>query len=305
MYNSIFSISKRSINTLLSIQSKQFARNIIKPINQNNNFKKPFNPQLSKYKLDPELSQEQIKETKNSIPGYLKKEFNNTLQTKPILDKFSFASDKFKTSENKSRKEEKYLKKQLQPGKKTKIEKTPFQKKPKKQVLLKEKRERKNVNFEQRKYELLSKSDKLLLNNTDWSINRNNLEYIGIERKKISNELVLAKTKRKEVTNRVFNPEDFEKEFSIEERLSKRLSKMGVCSRRHAEKMISLGLIKVDGKVADSNLPVNAESDIRVFTKNGYIVPVKEGVKCWVFYKPQGYVCTAKDVRVSTDNIYD
>jgi ribosomal protein S4 len=38
------------------------------------------------------------------------------------------------------------------------------------------------------------------------------------------------------------------KDFSQTERLSKRLSRMGVASRRMAEKMIDQGMVKVDGK---------------------------------------------------------
>ena len=38
-------------------------------------------------------------------------------------------------------------------------------------------------------------------------------------------------------------------EFSKAERLSKRLSRMGVCSRRMAEKLIEQGMVKVDKKV--------------------------------------------------------
>ena len=47
------------------------------------------------------------------------------------------------------------------------------------------------------------------------------------------------------------------KDFEKTERLSKRLARMGVASRRMAEKMIAQGMIQVDGKVVDSNVPVN------------------------------------------------
>lgn len=47
-------------------------------------------------------------------------------------------------------------------------------------------------------------------------------------------------------------------EFSKAERLSKRLARMGVCSRRTAEKLIERGMVKVDNKVVDSNVPVTS-----------------------------------------------
>lgn len=47
------------------------------------------------------------------------------------------------------------------------------------------------------------------------------------------------------------------KDFEKTERLSKRLARMGVASRRMAEKLIAQGMIQVDGKIVDSNVPVN------------------------------------------------
>jgi 23S rRNA pseudouridine2605 synthase len=41
------------------------------------------------------------------------------------------------------------------------------------------------------------------------------------------------------------------------ERLSKRLSRLGICSRREAEKLIEQGMIKVDGKVISNNVGIN------------------------------------------------
>ena len=57
-------------------------------------------------------------------------------------------------------------------------------------------------------------------------------------------------------------------------------------------------MIKVDGKCVDSNVPVNIDSNIQIFTKHGYQTPQKENQRIWVFYKPQGFVCTSKDLRV-------
>ena len=53
-------------------------------------------------------------------------------------------------------------------------------------------------------------------------------------------------------------PKQFEVEqFAQTERLSKRLSRMGVCSRRQAERLIEQGMVKVDGVKIDSNVQVN------------------------------------------------
>lgn len=51
-------------------------------------------------------------------------------------------------------------------------------------------------------------------------------------------------------------------DFNKTERLSKRLARMGVCSRRQAERLISLNMVKVDGTVVDSNVPVTSTSHI-------------------------------------------
>ncbi|CAK70276.1 unnamed protein product (macronuclear) [Paramecium tetraurelia] len=78
-------------------------------------------------------------------------------------------------------------------------------------------------------------------------------------------------------------------------RLSKYLAQTSVCSRREAEKMIESGMILVDGKKVDSNIPVTSENKIQVFTKNGERMPVKQSTKVWIFYKPIGMICSHND----------
>lgn len=78
-----------------------------------------------------------------------------------------------------------------------------------------------------------------------------------------------------------------------EERLSKYISRSGVCSRRQAEKMIKEGMIKVDGKVASYNLAVSPRNNVEIFTKRGEkFAPVKQNAKIWLFYKPRGLICS-------------
>jgi len=45
-------------------------------------------------------------------------------------------------------------------------------------------------------------------------------------------------------------------EFMKPERVSKRLSRMGICSRRVAEELIEKGMVKVDGQVIDHNMQI-------------------------------------------------
>ncbi|KAL4499239.1 hypothetical protein ABPG72_006825 [Tetrahymena utriculariae] len=90
--------------------------------------------------------------------------------------------------------------------------------------------------------------------------------------------------------------ERLRKQVMNEERLSKYLSRSGICSRRQAEKMIKDGLIKVDGKVATSNLPVTPKNNIEIFTQRGEkFAPVKQNAKIWIFYKPRGMICSHDD----------
>lgn len=84
-------------------------------------------------------------------------------------------------------------------------------------------------------------------------------------------------------------------EFSKAERLSKRLSRMGVCSRRTAEKLIERGMVKVDKKVVDSNVPVTSANLIQVSAKSGMYTPVKEDTRIWLFNKPREMVTTHFD----------
>lgn len=57
--------------------------------------------------------------------------------------------------------------------------------------------------------------------------------------------------------------------------------------------MISDGLIKVDGKVAESNLAVTPRNNIEIFTKRGEkFAPVRRNAKIWIFYKPRGLICS-------------
>lgn len=70
---------------------------------------------------------------------------------------------------------------------------------------------------------------------------------------------------------------------------------MGVCSRRQAEEMIARRMVKVDGKVVESNVPVSNANHIQVGAKTGMYTPMKENTRIWLYNKPQRLVTTHFD----------
>lgn len=85
------------------------------------------------------------------------------------------------------------------------------------------------------------------------------------------------------------------KDFNKTERLSKRLARLGVASRRMSEKLIARGMIFVDGKQVTSNVAVNDSNDIKVAAKTGIYTPVKENTRIWLFHKPKKMMTTHFD----------
>jgi len=73
------------------------------------------------------------------------------------------------------------------------------------------------------------------------------------------------------------------------------MARMGVCSRRQAEQMIGRNMVKVDGKVVESNVPVSGENLIQVGAKTGMYTPIKENTRIWLYNKPQKLVTTHYD----------
>lgn len=84
-------------------------------------------------------------------------------------------------------------------------------------------------------------------------------------------------------------------EFTKPERVSKRLSRMGICSRRMAEQLIEKGMVRVDGKTIDHNLQVTNENLLQISAKTGVYTPVKENTKIWLYHKPRECVTTHSD----------
>lgn len=77
------------------------------------------------------------------------------------------------------------------------------------------------------------------------------------------------------------------------ERIAKRLSRAGLCSRREAERWIADGRVAVDGaKIETPATLVTANSRIMV---DGKPVAAPDRPKLWRYYKPSGVVCTNSD----------
>ena len=92
------------------------------------------------------------------------------------------------------------------------------------------------------------------------------------------------------------------KESGGAERIAKRLSRLGVCSRREAERMIEAGRIAVDGVVATS-AAVRIAPDARL-TVDGRPVKQAERVRLWRYHKPNGLICTNRDPQ-GRETIFD
>ena len=86
------------------------------------------------------------------------------------------------------------------------------------------------------------------------------------------------------------------------ERIAKRLSRAGICSRREAERWIAEGRVIVDGeKISRPGTLVTAASIILV---DGKPVDTPQPTRLWRYHKPSGLLCTNKDPE-GRDTIFD
>ncbi|NJO37773.1 MAG: rRNA pseudouridine synthase, partial [Rhizobiales bacterium] len=77
------------------------------------------------------------------------------------------------------------------------------------------------------------------------------------------------------------------------ERIAKRMSRAGLCSRREAERWIAEGRVKVDGTLLTTPaVTVTAASEIEV---DGKLLPVDAPARLFRFHKPTGYLTAASD----------
>lgn len=79
------------------------------------------------------------------------------------------------------------------------------------------------------------------------------------------------------------------------ERIARRLSRAGVASRREAEKLVTAGRVRIDGKLCESPATrVDAESIVEV---DGAPIPDIEPVSLWRYHKPAGLLVSRTDPR--------
>src|SRR5712671_3261337 len=79
------------------------------------------------------------------------------------------------------------------------------------------------------------------------------------------------------------------------ERIAKLLSRVGLCSRRDAERWIAAGRVAVDGRVLTTPaVTVTAAREGRV---DGAPLPTPERPRLWRYHKPAGLVTTHRDEK--------
>src|SRR5712671_5576319 len=79
------------------------------------------------------------------------------------------------------------------------------------------------------------------------------------------------------------------------ERIAKLLSRVGLCSRRDAERWIAAGRVSVDGRVLTTPaVTVTVANEVRV---DGVPLPTPERPRLWRYHKPAGLVTTHRDEK--------
>ena len=76
----------------------------------------------------------------------------------------------------------------------------------------------------------------------------------------------------------------------MSERIAKYMARLGVCSRREAEKLILQQRVSVNGQVIESPA-FNVEGTEKILL-DGEKLPEKETTRLWLYYKPVGLLTT-------------
>ncbi len=77
------------------------------------------------------------------------------------------------------------------------------------------------------------------------------------------------------------------------ERIAKRLSRAGICSRREAERWIANGRVTVDGAIITT--PATLVTSDTQITVDGQKIAETEQTRLWRYHKPAGVICTNSD----------
>ena len=77
------------------------------------------------------------------------------------------------------------------------------------------------------------------------------------------------------------------------ERIAKRLSRSGICSRREAERWLADGRVTVDGEQISK--PATLVTDQSIITVDGKRIAQPEQPKLWRYHKPRGVLSTNSD----------
>ncbi len=86
----------------------------------------------------------------------------------------------------------------------------------------------------------------------------------------------------------------------MQKRINKYISETGICSRREADRIIELGQVTVNGKLAELGTKVSYTDEIKI---NGVLLKTKPEAVYIAFNKPVGITCTT-DIN-KKDNIVD
>lgn len=85
-------------------------------------------------------------------------------------------------------------------------------------------------------------------------------------------------------------------------RINKYIADAGICSRRDADKLVEQGLVKVNGRMAESGTKVGKHDEVTV---RGKKISVEEEKIVLAYYKPIGITCTERDLHAKKTVIQD